>query len=42
MKEINPERKAQLQMRVVEAIKYMQQEQKNALQLNRVLGLQRT
>lgn len=42
MKEINPERKAQLQMRVVEAIKYMQQEQKNALQLNKVLGLQRT
>ena len=41
MKEINPVRKAQLQSRVVEAIQYMQQEQKNALQLNRVLGLQR-
>jgi len=41
MKEINPVRKAQLQARVVEAIQYMQQEQKNALQLNRVLGLQR-
>lgn len=41
MKEINPARKAQLQARVVEAIQYMQQEQKNVLQLNKVLGLQR-
>ncbi len=41
MKISDPKRKVELQSRVVEAIRYMQQEQTNAAKLNQVLGLQR-